>query len=214
MAKVFIFRMVIISIICFLHVGGEGNSWGRPGLLPARENQREDSMKTILLAALLLSPSAFAAQVEWKSVYTDLKKDCVVVSSANDQAEIDFFEAECKSFGGYRLMHSGGDIRYAPVLSFNGVELEIGRPFSFHDTASDKVEWIYRHTTESDGGGQIEWKGFVYRLSVASAEGISDQNVLFAVRLDGENSCLLGKPKTNAEARALVQNLNAPCVKN
>ncbi len=68
--------------------------------------------------------------------------------------------------------------------------------------------------TESDGGGQIGWKDFVYRISVASAEGISDQNFLFAVRLDGENSCLLGKLKTNAEARALVQNFKAPCVKN
>jgi len=172
---------------------------------------REDLMKILLLAALLASPSAFAAKVEWKSVYTDLKNECVVVSSSNDTSEIDFFDSECKSFGGYRLRYSGGDIRYAPALSFNGLELQIGQPASFHDRASDKVEWVYRLTTESYGEGEIEWKGFVYRLSVANEDGMGSTNVLYAVRLDGEKTCLLGTPKTNEAARALIKNLNAPC---
>lgn len=175
-------------------------------------------MKTLALALALAlalfasAPSAFAGKSEWKSVYTDLKNDCVVFSSSNDKAEIDFYASDCKAFGGYRLQVSGGDIRYAPVLSFNGADIDMGRPGAFHDLGSEKVEWLAQITSEADGDGQIAWKGFIYRLNVSQPDGMKSDSILYAVRLDGEKSCLLGNPKSNEAARALVKNLSAPCV--
>jgi hypothetical protein len=171
-------------------------------------------MKTLMiLTALLSSVSALAAdQVKWGSAYTNLKKECVEFASATEKSPIDFYGADCKSFGGYRLQWSGGDIRYAPVLSFNGADLEMGRPGAFHDLGSDNVEWMYKTAQNEEGIGEIEWKGFIYRLSVANEDGMSNKSILYAVRLDGANSCFLGNPKNNEEARALVKNASAPCV--
>jgi hypothetical protein len=171
-------------------------------------------MKTLMiLAALATSASAFAADtVKWGSVYTNLKKECVVFAEATEKAPIDFYSADCKSFGGYRLQWSGGDIRYAPVLSFNGEDLDMGRPGAFHDLGSDNVEWMYKTVQNEEGIGEIEWKGFIYRLSVANENGDGSTKILYAVRLDGAKSCFLGSPKTNEEARALVKNASAPCV--
>lgn len=169
----------------------------------------------MILAALVSSASAYATEtVKWGSVYTNLKKECVVFAASTDKAPIDFYSADCKSFGGYRLQWSGGDIRYAPVLSFNGQDLDMGRPGAFHDLASDNVEWMYKTAQDEEGSGDIEWKGFIYRLSVANENGDGSKNVLYAVRLDGANSCFLGNPKNNEEARALVKNAAAPCVNN
>lgn len=166
----------------------------------------------ILPLALLLATPAFAAtKVEWKSVYTNIKTECVEVSASNDKAEIDFADSECKSFGGYSLHVEGGDIRYAPSLYLNGERLETGGSFAFHDPASDQVEWIYRKTTEEDGQGTVEWKGFVYRLSVSNQDGDGSHNELYAVRLAGKNTCSLGLVKNNEEARKLVQNARAQC---
>lgn len=171
-------------------------------------------MKTLMiLATILSSVPAFAADtVKWGSVYTNLKKECVEFASATEKAPIDFYSADCKSFGGYRLQWSGGDIRYAPTLSFNGQDLDMGRPGAFHDLGSDNVEWMYKTIRNEEGIGEIEWKGFVYRLSVANENGDGNKDILYAVRLDGANSCFLGSPKNNEEARALVKNAAAPCV--
>jgi hypothetical protein len=169
-------------------------------------------MKFSLLAlSLLASLPAFAAKSEWKSVYTNTKTDCVVVSASNDRAEIDFSESECKSFGGYVLKVDGGDLRYGPSLSLNGDALDVGRPFSFHDPKGDKIEWIYRKTTEADGSGSVEWKGLVYRLSVSNEDGQSSHDELIAVRLAGKNTCSLGVVKTNEAARKLIQDARSAC---
>lgn len=180
-------------------------------------NIYEDPMKNLTLAlACLFSATAFAGEkAEWKSLYTDVKKDCVTFASSNDNSEIDFFSSDCKSFGGYRLQITGGDIRYAPQLSFNGENIDMGTPLSFHDLGSDKVEWIARiAATDTEGLGEIEWKGFVYRLSVAKEGGEGSISRLFAVRLDGASSCFLGNPASNEAARALIRDANAPCVTN
>lgn len=170
-------------------------------------------MKTALTLSLLaILPNAAAAQTQWGSVYTNVKKECVVAQQSNEKSEIDFYEADCKSYGGYRLKVSGGDLRYAPVLSFNGEDLSMDRLYRFHDLASENVEWVYKRTAEADGSGELSWKGFIYRLSVASDESDRDEKVLYAVRLNGRDSCLLGRVRTNQEALALVKNETAPCV--
>jgi hypothetical protein len=180
---------------------------------PLLSRRKDLPMKFTLLAlaALASAPALAASKTEWKSVYTNTKTDCVVVAASNDRAEIDFSDSECKAFGGYVLRIDGGDLRYGPSLSYNGQALEIGRPGAFHDPAGDKVEWIYRKTTEADGNGNVEWKGFVYRLSVSDPDGQSSHQELIAVRLDGEKTCSLGTVKNNEAARKLVQDSRAAC---
>jgi hypothetical protein len=172
-----------------------------------------DFMKTLaaLFASFAVSTLAQAAPATWGSTYTDLKADCVIVSQATDKAPIDFFSSECKSFGGYRLQETGSDLRYGPALSLNGNDLEIGRPGSFHEMDSTKVEWMYTVSRDEEGSGEIEWKGFIYRLSVDNSEGTGSSSNLFVVRLDGEKTCFLGNAKTNEAARALVKNAKATC---
>src|SRR4051812_25370259 len=100
-------------------------------------------MKGFYLALALAGVVANAAtETKWDSVYTDVKKDCLTVSSSNDKAPIDFFASECKAYGGYQLRIAGGDLRYGPELSFGGAQLDLQTPGAFHDMASDKIEWV------------------------------------------------------------------------
>jgi hypothetical protein len=170
-------------------------------------------MKNFVLALgfIVLSTETFAADAGFKSVYTDVKADCVTISQSNDNSEIDFLEATCKSFGGYELLISGGDVRYAPQLKFSGQPLTIDEPGAFHDIASDKIEWIYQLAQNREGFGQLDWKGLIYRLSVSDREDGSSRSVLYAVRLDGAKTCTIGTAKTNDEARALVYNSKPGC---
>ncbi|MCO5144304.1 MAG: hypothetical protein M9962_14545 [Oligoflexia bacterium] len=164
------------------------------------------------LFALLFFTNIATAATTWNSVYTDIEKDCITISESNDQADIDFYEAECKSFGGYQLKISGGDLRYAPTLTYKGKDLSMGRPWAFHDLGSTKVEWMYTLKKEADGSGSLDWKGFIYRLYVDKGESTGDLGILFAVRLDGTKSCFLGNPKTNEAARELIKNKSAKCI--
>lgn len=164
----------------------------------------------VLALALLFSVQAYAATTT-KSVYTDSVADCVVVSQNTKQAPIDFSETECKSFGGYRLGVSGGDLRYHPVLSYGGSAIELETPGAFHDVGSQKIEWVYKHTIDKEGSGSVKWVGLIYRLSVAKQDGQSNDSILYAVRLDGAKSCLIGDTDDNVKARELVANSTPGC---
>lgn len=169
-------------------------------------------MKFTLIALLTLI-SANTNASEWKSIYTDLSKDCVEISVATEQAPIDFYEAECKAFGGFQLKIAGSDIRYSPRLSFGETEVELNRPMSFHDMGSDKIEWMYEISRDEEGSGNMEWKGLIYRLSVADPEfpERGDASILYVTRLNGAKSCHLGKVRTNEAARKLVMDPKAAC---
>ncbi len=171
-------------------------------------------MKNLFLSLgfLVAATAAHASDATvWKSVYTNVKKDCIDISVPTDKAEIDFSEVECKSFGGFRFTVYGGDLRYAPRLEFAGAELNLEEPGSFHDLISDNVEWIYRRTMDDTGLGAIEWKGFIYRLSVARTDSDGDDNLLYVVRLDGAKTCTIGTARTNARARQMVYDSKANC---
>ncbi|MDD4974905.1 MAG: hypothetical protein PHY93_11175 [Bacteriovorax sp.] len=172
-------------------------------------------MKTILLlftflGTLLGTFNAYSAPV-WKSTFIDLKNDCVVVSSATDQAPIDFYKADCKSFAGFTFIIEGGDLRYSPELYFRDNLIDLQRPPQFHDMASDKVEWLYTHEIDNQGSGNIVWRGIIYQLSIADDDGGNDKTVYFSVRLDGKNSCLIGTSGTDTEARELVYHSAKGC---
>jgi hypothetical protein len=174
-----------------------------------------DKMKTILLLITFLATffgtsSAYAAP-EWKSTFVDLKNDCVVVSSATEEAPIDFYQADCKSFAGFAFSIEGGDLRYSPKLSFRDNVIDLQRPPQFHDMASDKVEWLYTHEIDNEGFGTIVWRGIIYQLSVADEDGGHDKAKYFSARLDGEKSCLIGTSATDTDARELVYHAAKDC---
>jgi hypothetical protein len=163
-------------------------------------------------AILLVSLTALSKTTETKSAYTDLKADCIVVSSSTDKAQIDFYTAECKAYGGYALRITGGDLRYGPELAFNGVQLDLARPFGFHDLGSDKIEWVYDLARDEEGNGEIHFKALIYRLNVADQDG-HDKSFLYVVRLNGEQSCVIGSVTNNEGARDLANDISAKCAK-
>jgi hypothetical protein len=163
------------------------------------------------LSTALIATVAHAKQNNWNSVYTDLTKDCVTISRATNKAEIDFADQECKAFGGYQLNIAGGDVRYAPKLKYHGENINLHNPGAFHDMGSNKVEWIYFSTMDEAGQGSLKWVGWIYRLSVSRPNGTESDSILYAVRLDGENSCALGTAQTNEQARRLVYNSKPNC---
>lgn len=173
-------------------------------------------MKNVILSSLisLASVAAFAdSKTETKSVYTDLKTDCIVTSSATDLAPIDFFESECKAFGGFVLKENGGDLRYGPELSFSGKEIDLQRPGRFHNMGSQKIEWVYDVTRDEEGSGELKFKALIFRLSVADEDpDKKDKSVLYVVRLNSEKSCVIGTVSTNEQARALANDAAAKCV--
>jgi hypothetical protein len=155
----------------------------------------------VLISTLVFSTTTKA---EWKTVVTDTQKDCVVVSSATDEAPIDFFASECKAFGGFTLSITGSDLRYAPELTFADSTIDLKNPPSFHDLASTEIEWLYEHKISNEGLGEITWRGIIYKLSSASEDGESDVEFFYAVKLNGAKSCALGKVETKAKAVKLV----------
>lgn len=170
----------------------------------------------ILFSLLTFSHSVFA---DWGSVLTNIEKDCVVISSATENAPIDFYESECKSFGRYSLFIKGSDLRYAPKLIFNSLEIELLNPYSFHDLANNDIMWIYSHEINNEGFGSIKWIGLVYALNVASIddEGTEeghDKVIYYAVSLNGPKTCIIGRFPNNAEASLAIQNNNSKkCIK-
>jgi hypothetical protein len=168
--------------------------------------------KTLALAlTLTFSTLAFAKTT---SVYTDMKQDCIVVSSATDQAPIDFYSSECKAFGGFKLQEEGSDLRYHPSLSFNQKEIDLQIPYSFHEMGSNKMEWVYDLTQDKEGSGVLTFKALIFRINsdVESDNGDSKSvSTLHVVRLNGEKSCIIGLVSTNEEARALANKTDAAC---
>jgi hypothetical protein len=82
---------------------------------------------------------------------------------------------------------------------------------TFDDMGSNKVEWVYFRTMDEAGQGSLEWVGLIYRLSVSRANGTESDSILYAVRLDGKNSCAVGIAQTNEQARRLVYNSTLDC---
>lgn len=165
----------------------------------------------ILSLGLSHSLSMAAETTSWKSVYTDTETDCVVWANSNQKAEIDFSKHECKSFGGYQLYIEGADLRYSPTLEFKGKTVFSHREAAFHNLNSTKVEWVYLQHEDETGRGQIEWKGFIFRLAVARDDGGRDDSKLYAVRLNANKTCFLGEAKNNEDARNLIKNSQARC---
>ncbi|MNL53672.1 hypothetical protein D3C87_1769360 [compost metagenome] len=137
-------------------------------------------------------------------------KDCATISSATDQAPIDFYEAECKAFGGFRFFIKGSDLRYGPQLSYLGTDIELDRPMGFHDFADSSVEWIYQRESDEEGSGKITWKGLIYSLSATDGEG-EPVISFYGIRLQEEKSCLVAVVSDADLAKQSILDPNSAC---
>lgn len=175
-------------------------------------------MKILLTLGLLLSANAYAVP---GSTYTSIvTSDCVVVASSEleTEPEIDYLTAECPALGGYRLMVSGGDIRYSLDLSYEGVEIPMVKLPSFHDLPSAKIEW--RYNRERIGVvGNVTYTALIYRLNrQVYTDNSVDENkdMLVVVRLNKEKSCVIGvvdqQKDMNKKAVRIADDSNAKCI--
>lgn len=171
-------------------------------------------MKTILISLIAaFSVSAFA-KIENKSVYTSVDpQDCITIESSEFQTdpEIDYYTAECAGFGGYKAIVSGGDIRYNLSLNFEGQDITLARPPSFHDLGSKMIEWRY----EQDPNKSVKLTSLIYRLTVTDGADGTNSDVLYVVRLNGAKSCLIGAVSSgdlNERAREIADDASAQCL--
>lgn len=180
-------------------------------------------MKLLLSAiVVLITNSAFAVT---DSVYTSLKvEDCIAINASyllpEDEQEIDYYEGVCPSFGGYQIGVSGGDIRYSVTLSYNGTEIELPRLYQFHD-AGEVAEWRYVRGAVAPSINQVVYTSLIYRLNYSDYQSngdIVEKSKLVVVRLNKENSCVIGiidnQSRMNERARVIADDGSAPCMTN
>ena len=155
------------------------------------------------------TPSATTATRSIEMVPVDTVKDCVVVSSATGDAQIDFYESECKAFGGYKLNIKGSDLRYSPVLSYVGHEIDMQRPFQFHDMADTSIEWLYEREVDEIGVGKVQWRGLIYSLEVSEEQSSSVQ--FYGIRLNKKKSCVVAIAASKELAQKAILDPNSAC---
>lgn len=179
-------------------------------------------MKKLILTSLFLFAQNIFANPE--SVYSSLDtKDCITIDSSEllplDEQEIDYYEGECASFGGYQIGVVGGDIRYSVTLKYNKVEIDLPQLSAFHNPGN-LAEWRFERNTSANNKKSLEYKSLIYRLNFddynAETEEPFTNTMLVVVKLDKENSCVTGivnnKKNMNIEARKIADDLNAKCV--
>gem|GEM_PF-6374361 len=148
----------------------------------------------------------------WGSKLTDIDKDCVYHAESTQKADEDFSRRECVAFGGYGLFIEGANLHYSPALEFNGKLVHSHSEEAIHTTGSQKIEWIYEKISESDGMGEVRWKGLIYTLSIAQNNNEKDSIKKFALRLNGAKSCYLGEVQDLDDALNKIKDEKSPCI--
>lgn len=171
-------------------------------------------MSSLLIGMSLLTGTSASAQ--YASIYTSVKPaDCQTIKSSDlDQdAPIDYYTGECVGLDGYKVIISGGDLRYSLSLKYESQHLIFTQIGQFHDMGASRIEW--RGLIGQDGRVK-GYTSLIYRLSIADAEGGPDDEKLFVVRLSGSDSCLIGvvdrSPNMNRTARKIADNPAAACL--
>lgn len=174
-------------------------------------------MKTIIIFMTLALASTVQAAT-YSSEYTSVNEDdCQTLESSalSDTDEGDFYTGLCPSLGGYTVKISGGDLRYAVLLSYQDTVIQLIHPPGFHDMGSSKIEW--RTRTQN---GVKEYTALIYRLQFQDYNQKTGENFeneqLVVVRLNKADSCTVGvvnkQTNMNEKARKIADNLNAPCI--
>lgn len=169
----------------------------------------------IFLAVVTISTIANAKS---DSVYTSVAvEDCKTIEASwlEQEPEIDYYTGHCTGKDGYKVVISGGDIRYSLSLIYKGTEVTLTNIGAFHDMGSEKIEW--RGSVNKDGKIN-SFHSLIYRLSIAdyATDYVENVDTLFVVRLKGANSCVIGTVKQsldmNEQARAIADDQSLPCL--
>jgi hypothetical protein len=113
--------------------------------------ERKNTLKirSILVVSLVLvvcASSAFTqkeSKATFKSVYTDMKRDCRILKEPASAERGDPAGA-CKGFGGHRIFisHSAWSANYSiEKLNNQNESIELGTDYSSYGSKGEKVEW-------------------------------------------------------------------------
>ena len=166
----------------------------------------------LLLVLLSMHTLSWAVDAGYRSVYTSLEKCDVIESSEQEEdAEIDYFTAECPGREGYRIFHIGGDSRSWIVIKkedetvidlYNDVMSN--EPGAFPFVSGRAAEWRYR------GESLI---ALIFRIAGSDLQTDKLKSELMVVRLGGEKSCVIGTSTSNEKAREIAESSKA-CLPN
>jgi len=167
-------------------------------------------MKHFLILTLVLTGHCLAGNIT--SFYSSTERKVVAVLSDSElekEPEIDHFEHLCPGYGGYELLHRGGDLRSWIDVRFHGktsdlyaATMNAGRGQFVHK-GNDIVEW--RGVLEGD-----VFKPFavIYRVSAQDPEDPDkSRSTLIVVALNRGAAKLLGTAhgrNEDAEAKKLA----------
>ena len=115
-------------------------------------------------------------------------------SSREKNPEIDHFKHLCPGFGGYQVMHEGGDARSWINLLFDGKVTDLAAdtlsacPGQFPVKANNTVEWRgFRK------GRDFVPYAIIYRMMSSSSDEQQRRiETLIIIKLDGKNSRVVG----------------------
>jgi hypothetical protein len=159
-----------------------------------------------------MSTQSFAKS---KMVYSTVSlNNCATIQ---DSEEYDSFKKECPSFGDYKIYIEGGDARYDLKLSYKGKTISTPELESFHGPGSRVIEWRYTNNNET---GEISYDSLMFRIEHATGEDYVNDSILYAVRLNGGDSCVVGafkesehsKGSENVLARKILDDKSSECI--
>lgn len=176
------------------------------------------------LAFLGLMALALPGYAQLKSHYTPVDaKECALEDASSllpeSQQVIDSYSMECPGMGGYEVIVSGVDMRYALSLRHADRTIRLWQPPSFHELGATRIEWRYQ-VIGNPGTRLIRYRALIYRLNdLANHDSGTPRKrtQLVVVRLQGAGTCVIGLvpqgATMNERARELADDLSRPCLK-
>ena len=172
-------------------------------------------MTSIAFLIAVMPIIGMAATPKLVSVYTTTDpKKCVTMSSSDDDKEGedqgDYFEGECPGYGSYRIIVTGGDLRYHIDIEHDGIRTSLRSALDqvsgeFPSLANNTLEWRIAVTDKL-----VVPYALIYRIGAKDPGNGKKKEVLVVVKLDGVDSCVFGSvkatgnPKADSEAKALA----------
>lgn len=168
-----------------------------------------------MIACPVAAPAAAAAPSSAFTTTDPKKVEILEDSSLDPNTEIDSFRHLCPGFGGYEVIHEGGDLRSWLNLRFKGRTT---------DLMSDTLDRC-RGQFPSKANNVVQWRGFrtakgfvpyaiIYRMASSAEDAKAGRMEDFIIiKLDGSKSRVAGSlpaKEGNAKAEALADRLCRP----
>lgn len=180
-----------------------------------------------LALAVGLAALGVSAHAKPLSIHTSIADvDCVINESSEleKEPEIDHFTKECPGLGGYRVIVSGGDLRYGITLDYQGTQVALDYQGSFHEPGSSKIEWVYERQPilgARDNPSEAKYLALIHRINYQTMNengDLGESTKLYVTKLAGKDSCVVGVVAAvkdmNAKATALgAKAQSLPCLK-